>query len=81
MTSPPRLGGDSFAAHLRAERLAVRQAEVLRLLAGGATDRQIAEAPVISPATANSHVATLWKKLGANNRTRVARVARERALI
>jgi predicted ATPase/DNA-binding CsgD family transcriptional regulator/DNA-binding XRE family transcriptional regulator len=63
------------------DELTARQVEVLRLLARGATDKEIAQALVISPATAHSHVATLRKKLGADNRTRVAHVARERALI
>lgn len=39
-----------------AAKLTKRQVEVLRLVAEGLTDRQIAERPCISPRTAGTHV-------------------------
>ena len=50
-----------------------REAEVLRLLAAGRTDREIAAALFISHRTAQGHVARLFAKLGVS--TRAAAVA------
>jgi NarL family two-component system response regulator LiaR len=54
-----------------------READVLRLLARGLTDREIAEALVISPRTVGTHVSSILHKLGARNRAEaVARYPR-----
>ncbi len=45
-----------------------REREVLSLVAGGATNAQIADRLVISVGTAKSHVARILRKLGAANR-------------
>ena len=52
-----------------AAQLTVRQTEILRLVAGGATNRQIARALAISEGTARTHLANIYTKLGATNRT------------
>jgi DNA-binding NarL/FixJ family response regulator len=52
--------------------LSVREEEVLRLLAGGLTDRAIAEALTISPRTVESHVGSILAKLGVANRAEAA---------
>ncbi|WP_172383173.1 helix-turn-helix transcriptional regulator [Streptomyces sp. MNP-20] len=52
--------------------LTPRQAEVLRLIAHGRTDREIAEELTISTRTANSHVAHILERLGARNRSEAA---------
>ena len=49
--------------------LTPRQAEVLHLLAGGATNAEIAERLVISEHTIKSHVKHILRQLGAANRT------------
>ena len=59
------------------EVLSAREVEVLRLLASGATNAEIASSLVISAHTAKTHVAHILTKLGA--RTRGAAVARARA--
>src|SRR5687768_16323993 len=46
-----------------------REAEVLRLLVAGGTDRQIAAALFISPRTVHGHVTRLFAKLGVGTRT------------
>jgi DNA-binding NarL/FixJ family response regulator len=53
--------------------LSRREREVLRLLAEGLTDRQIAEALTISTRTVESHVASILRKLEVRNRAAAAR--------
>lgn len=48
--------------------LTAREQEVLRLLAQGATDRQIAERLIIAESTAKKHVQHILRKLRARNR-------------
>ncbi len=47
------------------DRLSRRETEVLRLLAGGASNQQIADALYISIRTVERHVSTIYAKLGA----------------
>ena len=49
--------------------LTQREVEVLRLVATGRTDREIAEELFISVATVSTHVRNLLDKTGAANRT------------
>lgn len=55
-----------------AERLTRREQEVLRLIAEGKTDAQIAEALYVARTTASNHVASILGKLGVPNRTAAA---------
>jgi predicted ATPase/DNA-binding CsgD family transcriptional regulator len=48
--------------------LSPRELEVLRLLAGGLSDRAIADALFIGKRTVNTHVARVFEKLGVRNR-------------
>jgi DNA-binding NarL/FixJ family response regulator len=52
--------------------LSAREKEVLRRLADGLTDREIASALVISPRTVESHVSSVLHKLGVRNRAAAA---------
>jgi DNA-binding NarL/FixJ family response regulator len=54
-----------------------REEEVLRLLADGLTDREIADRLGISPRTVETHVGSLLNKLGVRNRAQAARRYRE----
>ena len=56
--------------------LTERETQVLRLVARGRTNAQIAEHLVISPKTASVHVSRILAKLGATNRTEAAALAR-----
>lgn len=58
-----------------------RQVEVLRLLAAGAANKQIARLLGISPYTVKTHVAQLLMVLGASNRTQAVDLARRKGLI
>lgn len=57
-----------------AEVLTRRECEVLRLLAGGATNSAIAEQLVVSEATVKSHVQRILRRLGVRNRIEAATV-------
>ncbi|MCC6188509.1 MAG: tetratricopeptide repeat protein [Anaerolineales bacterium] len=63
------------------EPLTARERDVLRLLAAGLTNREIAGRLVISPETVKKHRANLYGKLGASNRTQVVARARELSLL
>jgi DNA-binding CsgD family transcriptional regulator/tetratricopeptide (TPR) repeat protein len=55
--------------------LTPRELEVLRLVAGGRSNRQIAQALFISPKTASVHVSNIMAKLGVHTRVEAAAVA------
>jgi DNA-binding NarL/FixJ family response regulator len=48
--------------------LSARELEVLRLLAGGRTNKEIASALVVSVHTVERHLANAYRKIGARNR-------------
>ncbi|MEA2525885.1 MAG: hypothetical protein QOF33_2047 [Thermomicrobiales bacterium] len=55
--------------------LSPRELEVLRLMAAGCRDREIAELLLVSPRTASTHVTAILNKLGAESRTAAATYA------
>jgi LuxR family maltose regulon positive regulatory protein len=63
------------------EPLAPREQEVLKLIAAGLTNREIAEALVISPETVKKHTGNIFAKLAVSNRTEAAARARELDLL
>jgi PAS domain S-box-containing protein len=70
-SSPPTTGRPPSA----------RELEVLTLLAGGATDPQIAKQLDLSPATVQTHVRNAKAKLGARTRAQAVALVLERGLI
>jgi non-specific serine/threonine protein kinase len=60
--------------------LTEREREVAAHLARGLSNRQIAEALVITVATAERHVANVLNKLGFHSRTQIAAWAAEQGL-
>ena len=62
------------------EPLSERELEVLRLVAAGLSNREIAEKLVISPGTAKTHIHNVCGKLGVRNRTEAAIKAKEMRL-
>jgi DNA-binding NarL/FixJ family response regulator len=61
--------------------LTEREIEVLRLIATGATNREIAQELVISEGTVKNHVSNILTGLGLRDRTQAAIYAREHNLI
>lgn len=57
--------------------LSSRELQVLARLADGLTDREIAQALVVSPRTVETHVGNILRKLGVRNRAEAARGYRE----
>lgn len=58
-----------------------RETEILRLLARGAGNREIAEGLFITEATVKTHLQRIYAKLGVETRTAAVRVAVDRSLI
>jgi ATP/maltotriose-dependent transcriptional regulator MalT len=58
-----------------------RELEVLRELAAGYSNKEIARRLEVSPNTVKTHVARLFEKLGASRRTEAIRRARELGLV
>ena len=63
------------------EELTPREREVLTLVGQGLSNREIAEALVLSPLTAKTHVARLFTKLGARDRAQLVVHAYETGLV
>jgi ATP/maltotriose-dependent transcriptional regulator MalT len=63
------------------EPLSARELEVLRLLATGASNREIAERLFIAEGTVKNHLTAILGKLGVRDRTQAALRARELDLL
>jgi non-specific serine/threonine protein kinase len=61
--------------------LSVREVEVLRLVARGMTNSQIATELYISPRTVNAHLGSVYHKIGSSNRAEATRFAAENDLL
>jgi DNA-binding NarL/FixJ family response regulator len=66
---------------LREVLLSERETEVLKLVAQGYVNKEIAQRLGISPATVGSHIKNLYRKLAVHSRVQVVRVAQERGLL
>jgi DNA-binding NarL/FixJ family response regulator len=65
----------------RAGLLSARERGVLRLVAAGLSNRQIAHTLAISERTVKFHVTAIFNKLGADNRAQAVALAAERGLL
>ncbi len=61
--------------------LTAREVEVLRLVAQGLTDAQVAEKLVVSPRTVNWHLTSIYGKLQVSSRSAATRYAIEHHLV
>lgn len=85
----PMLAGHLLKEYSRASRgeasnvrplLGEREHEILRLVAGGCTDKEIAEKLYISPRTVQNHLTRIREKTGLRRRAELTRWAMEHAL-
>ncbi|MEZ0293074.1 MAG: response regulator transcription factor, partial [Solirubrobacteraceae bacterium] len=60
--------------------LTEREREVLDLIAGGATNREIAEQLFLSPHTVKEHTSSLYRKLSVRNRAEAVQKAQRLGL-
>jgi DNA-binding NarL/FixJ family response regulator len=70
-----------LAEHLSDEALTAREIDVLRHIAGGNRNRDIAERLYISEETVKVHVKHIMEKLGASDRTQAVAIAVRRGII
>jgi len=77
---PPEIVAQ-LAEHLSDETLTAREVEVLRQVAGGNRNRDIAERLFISEETVKVHVKHVMEKLGASDRTEAVAIAIRRGII
>jgi len=71
----------SAASPLSLAGLTAREEEVLRLAAQGLTNAQMAERLVISPRTVNTHLTSIYSKIGVTSRVAATRYAIEHHLV
>jgi predicted ATPase/DNA-binding CsgD family transcriptional regulator len=82
--APPSVSPTATAASAKTTYpagLTAREVEILRLVARGLTDAQVAEALVISPRTVNWHLTTIYSKLQVSSRSAATRIAIEQQLV
>jgi DNA-binding NarL/FixJ family response regulator len=70
-----------LALHMENDDLSEREMEVLRLVAGGNSNKRIARHLSISEETAKSHMKSILGKLGANDRTHAVTLGLTRGII
>jgi DNA-binding NarL/FixJ family response regulator len=76
----PRQGGPPVR-NARLDRLSERETEVLRLLARGLSNAEIAQGLVVSPATVKTHVASILHKLEVRARVQAVVLAFDTGLV
>ena len=70
-----------LAEHAGEDKLTAREMDVLRLIAGGNANKEIAAQLSISEETVKSHVTRILDKLGANDRTHAVTIGLQRGII
>lgn len=72
---------DALLGRREGTELTAREVEVLRVIAGGGTNRTAAEQLLVSEATVKTHLLHAYAKLGVGDRAAAVRVAYERGLL
>jgi len=74
------VAGNDASAHAAGDELTERELEVLRLMAQGSTNPQIAAQLLVAEGTVRFHVSNVLRKLGLENRTQAVLYALQRGL-
>lgn len=77
---PPEIAAE-LAEHAADDELTTREVEVLRLIAAGNANKQIADQLSIGEATVKSHVTNILSKLGASDRAHAVTISLKRGII
>ena len=77
---PPEIA-EALADHAAEDELSTREAEVLRLVAAGNSNKEIAAQLFITEETVKNHVTHILSKLGANDRTHAVTIGIKRGII
>ena len=77
---PPEIAAE-LAQHAGDDDLTLREIDVLRLIAAGNANKQIADHLSIGEATVKSHVTNILSKLGANDRVHAVTIGLKRGII
>jgi two-component system, NarL family, response regulator len=77
---PPEIAAE-LAEHATDEALSEREVDVLRLIAAGNSNKQIADQLFVAEATIKSRVTNLMSKLGASDRSHAVTIALKRGII
>ena len=77
---PPEIAVE-LADHAADDELSPREIDVLRLIAAGNANKQIADQLSIGEATVKGHVANILSKLAANDRTHAVTIGLRRGII
>jgi DNA-binding NarL/FixJ family response regulator len=72
---------ERLAERMNTPSLTDRETEVLRLIVGGNSNKEIAAALFISEATVKTHINSLLSKLGVSDRTQAATTALQRGIV
>jgi LuxR family maltose regulon positive regulatory protein len=78
---PSQTDSDAAGHGTLPEPLSERELDILRLIAAGRSNQEIAEKLVIALSTVKSHINNLYGKLGTNRRTEAIAIAREMGLL
>jgi DNA-binding NarL/FixJ family response regulator len=81
MTTTPPSADSPASAESLPDDLTAREADVLRAIAAGRTNREIAAELYIAEVTVKSHVNHLFAKIGARSRAEAVRYAYDRGLV
>jgi DNA-binding NarL/FixJ family response regulator len=76
---PPDIAAD-LAEHTMDDELTEREVDVLKLVAAGNANKQIADQLSIGEATVKSHVSSILSKLGANDRSHAVTIGLQRGI-
>jgi DNA-binding NarL/FixJ family response regulator len=77
----PASVAERLAERMSAPSLTARETEVLELIVGGNSNKEIAAALYISEATVKTHINSLLSKLGVTDRTQAATTALQRGIV